>query len=481
MNPFDRLLAAVSPSWALSRARSRLELELYARGYEAATKGERFSDFRATNASSNELIVASFDNVLARARYLERNSWIVKKAQAVYTNNAVGTGIKCKIQSESDAEEKRLQAIWDEWVDTADITGKQSFYGLQSLLFGSLTLTGNGLARIIRQNSSSKSIIPLKLQPLEIDHLDLARNIRGNPEVRNGFELDDLGATTALYLFTRHPQEQSAYTREQSIRIANEDILHLFKQERPGQRLGMSFYSNVILRIKMHDDYDDATLERQRISRSITGFIKNNQGETPPGEKKSLSFPVAPGRVYRLGPNEDFAFANPPDPTDYNGFSKQVLKTISAGLLITYESLTGDLSDVNYSSMRAGWLEFSRNVMSWQDLIIQQLCKPVFRQFSQYAGIRGLYKKDIRAQWIPPRREMLDVVKETDAIIRLIQAGLLPFTDALIEMGKDPEKVIEQLKKDVEKLTALNLSFSWMQDVIAGVGNEAGSQDFGLN
>ncbi|MDQ3230367.1 MAG: phage portal protein, partial [Pseudobdellovibrionaceae bacterium] len=154
------------------------------------------------------------------------------------------------------------------------------------------------------------------------------------------------------------------------------------------------------------------------------------------------------------------------------------------GLMLTYENLTGDLSDVNYSSMRAGWVEFHRNVMTWQDMIIQQMCKPTFQIFAQYAGIRGLYTKPIRAQWIPPRREMLDVVKETDAIIKLMAAGLLPFTDALIEMGKDPEKVINQLQKDVEKLDKLNLNFSWTQDQnpVGAGGNEAtGSEDFSLN
>jgi capsid protein len=39
---------------------------------------------------------------------------------------------------------------------------------------------------------------------------------------------------------------------------------------------------------------------------------------------------------------------------------RQQLRAIAMGMGITYEQLTGDLTNVNYSSIRAGLIEFRR-------------------------------------------------------------------------------------------------------------------------
>ena len=60
------------------------------------------------------------------------------------------------------------------------------------------------------------------------------------------------------------------------------------------------------------------------------------------------------------------------------------LHTISAGFRVPYEVLAGDLSQVNHASIRAGQVEFRRQIdaVRWQ-LFIPMFCTPVWRWFSE--------------------------------------------------------------------------------------------------
>jgi capsid protein len=56
-------------------------------------------------------------------------------------------------------------------------------------------------------------------------------------------------------------------------------------------------------------------------------------------------------------------------------------RAVAAAMGITYEQLTGDLTQVNYSSIRAGLLEFRRRCEAIQHgVIVHQLCRPIWRR-----------------------------------------------------------------------------------------------------
>jgi capsid protein len=61
-------------------------------------------------------------------------------------------------------------------------------------------------------------------------------------------------------------------------------------------------------------------------------------------------------------------------------------RAVAAAMGITYEMLTGDLTQVNYSSIRAGLLEFRRRCEAIQHgVIVHQLCRPVWQAWMTQA------------------------------------------------------------------------------------------------
>ena len=146
-----------------------------------------------------------------------------------------------------------------------------------------------------------------------------------------------------------------------------------------------------------------------------------------------------PGMIAYMKPGESVTFADPKASGGYGEYMGIQLHAIAAGLGVTYEQLTGDLSQVNYSSYRAGHLEFRALAerQRWQ-LMINQFCAPVWRRFMSVGFAAGaLRRPDVRAEWVAPPWQSIDPVKEADADLTLMRAGLKTLRDALTERGKD--------------------------------------------
>ena len=122
-------------------------------------------------------------------------------------------------------------------------------------------------------------------------------------------------------------------------------------------------------------------------------------------------------------------------------------KSKFATLGITYEQLTGDLSQVNYSSLRAGLLEFRRFVetLRWH-VIVPKACNPIWRHFIDRAYISGIVGKQIyKVSWTPPKFEQVDPYKDAMADTQMMRNGTLTLKEAIARQGFDPEAQIAEI------------------------------------
>lgn len=99
-----------------------------------------------------------------------------------------------------------------------------------------------------------------------------------------------------------------------------------------------------------------------------------------------------------LLPGEDIKFSSPADVGgSYEMFQYRTLLAISAALGVPYTNVTGDLKAANYSSIRAGTVEFRRRLNQFQEMtMIYQLCRPVWRRWLETAVLVGALRL---AEW----------------------------------------------------------------------------------
>ena len=138
-----------------------------------------------------------------------------------------------------------------------------------------------------------------------------------------------------------------------------------------------------------------------------------------------------------------------------------------------YELLTGDLKGVNFSSGRMGWLHFARRVDVWQwRMLIPQLCERVWGWFIEAQALtQGGVLESAGAEWVPPRREMVDPKTETENVKERLRQGLLTWPNALRELGiTDPLEHANEIAKANKLFDELGLVLDCDPRKVSGAG-----------
>ena len=167
-----------------------------------------------------------------------------------------------------------------------------------------------------------------------------------------------------------------------------------------------------------------------------------------------------------LDPGEDVKFSTPADVGGtYEAFIKQQLRAIAVGLGITYEQLTCDLSGVNYSSIRAGLLEFRRRCTALQhNLMVFQFCRPIWNKWLELAILANVIEMPndptfSLVKWIPQGFSWVDSAKEQKAQNDAVRSGFKSRAEVVSELGYDVEEIDAEIAADKERAEQYGLHF----------------------
>jgi len=432
------------------------------RKYEGASKSKRLSRWVTGSTSANAEISTGLVHLRNRARDLRRNNPYAAKAIQVLTSNVIGDGVQTQFRGDNATP---VHELWKQWAESTaiDFDGRHNIYGLQRLLWDAVAESGEVF---IRKRYSAVQKVPLQYQILESDFLDTNRTEPGQDGnyIVQGVEFDPQGRRVAYYIFETHPGSYEAGSIGFSLksnRIPASEIRHVYRMDRPGQARGVPWLSPVIVRLKDLDDYEDAQLMRQKIAACFTAFVRDisaDFSDEDECDEEDLGDRLEPGIIEHLPSGKTIEFTKPPEVQGYKEYLSSVLHGIAAGIGVTYEALTGDLSQVNFSSARMGWLEFGRNIKAWREhILFAHALNPIAEDFLEVAAIMGLRVENLTYIHVAPTREMIDPTKEVPAIVDAIRAGLTTLSDELMAQGKDPAEHLAQYKKDQDTLDGLGL------------------------
>lgn len=438
---------------------------LLARRYDAASKTARLSGWR-TPGTDADAANADPQTIRNRCRDLVRNNPWAAKGVSVIVNNAVGFGIRANITAGSKLRTRRAQDLWQAWAETTacDADGLLDFYGIQALAFRSLIESGECLIRLRPRRPEDGLPVPMQLQLLEPDMIadDAYVLTRANPNTGNtiyrGIEFDPLGRRVAYWLYRIHPGADTLEYSSEITRVPATEIIHLFRRDRPGQDRGVSWLAPVVVTLRELGIYEDALLKRQQIANLFAGFITSDDPAAFEAELNDELPDLQPGTMYMLANGRSVTFNEPPKAESDPAFRDACLRAIAAGLGVTYESLTGNLSEVNFSSARLGAMEFGRSLDAWAwNLFIPRVCQGVFAWFQQMATASGVDLTDARAEWTPPSRTLVDPAKEFNALLTAVKTGVMSLPEAIRSQGYDPVALAEEQAEYLGVLDSLGI------------------------
>ena len=466
-NWMDHAIASVAPRMAARRVLARQAFETLTRGYDGASKGRRTEGWRAPGSSADTEIGVAGALLRDRMRDLVRNNPHAAKAVAVLVNNIVGSGIMPRAASGDDKLDRKVDALFTRWTADCDADGQLDFYGLQTLICREIVEAGEVLVRRRLRRAGDGLAVPLQLQVLEADFLDATKRGDASPtRIVQGIEFDPVGKRRAYWLYTDHPGDAQGSLRggTASRPVPATEIAHIYEKQRTQVR-GVPWGAPVIRSLRDLDDYEVAELVRKKTEACVTAIVfgddESQQGIAPTvvdadGNRVEQ---FEPGLIAYARGGKDIRFNQPSATGGYGEYKRASLHTISAGFRVPYELLTGDLSQVNYSSIRAGLVEFRRQIdaVQWQ-LFIPMFCAPVWRWFTEAAWAAGqIPSPDVPVEWSPPKFEAVDPQKDAMAHLLSIRSGTMTLAEVIAKQGRNPDAVLAEIAATNAKLDALGI------------------------
>ena len=462
MNRFERILSGIAPGIAVKRAEARARmaaLDGVTMAYDGATTGRRSQGWRVVSTDANAENLPALSRMRDVARDMVRNNPHAANGKRVLRQNIVGPGIIPAVQARSKTRRKLIEQLLKDHFDTTDCDarGQTNLYGLQDQVIGAVAEGGEALVRWRPRKRSDGLALPFQLEVLEGDYLDMSVDgtLRNGNIAIQGVEFDLLGRRVAYWIYKNHPGSYSGLGSTASSRVPADRVAHVYRIDRPGQVRGITWFSAVILKMRDLADYADAQLVRQKVAACFAAFITGTEGVAQDAQGATIDtsgsgFAVEslePGMIQRLRDGEEVTFGTPPSVGDYEAYKRAELRDVAVGLGVTYESLAGDYSNVNFSSGRMGWIEFHRTVTGAQNhMLIPQLCAPVGRWFMEAAATVAGDLADARLTWTAPRREMINPLEEYKALAFAVRNGFMSMPDALLSLGLDPQDHVDQIK-----------------------------------
>jgi lambda family phage portal protein len=470
----------------LRTVRQRLARLIYPlqRMYAAARQGRLTAGWQANQTSADAELNSSLDTLRARSRALVRDNAYARRARTIIVNNVIGSGIG--LQAAVQNNRKRLvttvndgiEAAWEDWAraENCHVGGALHFSDLERLAMGEVFEAGEVFIRK-HYRAVGASRVALSLEVIEAERVAASYTVP-NPThpITMGVEHDQWHRPVAYWFRTRHPNEPRLQPGEVDalVRIPAREIIHLRLVKRWPQTRGEPWLHAVSSDLNDMGGYIEAEIVAARASASIVGFIQRPEADAESTVAGQQQMQMEPGMIEHLAPGEEFNGFAPNRPnTGADPFLRMMLRKTAAGVDVSYESLSRDYSQSNYSSSRLALLDDRDTWRHLQAWFIRSLRDPLYREWLGLAVLGGAIRS-IGAQDFLLRREYyeqvrfkprgwswVDPTKEVEAYKQAVLCGFATVSDVIAATGggADLEDVLNARRRELDLMQSLDLSF----------------------
>lgn len=478
-------------------------LRTFQNKYDGAGRGRRMASWDAPSSGPNAAIDTGLQTLRNRSSDAVRNDWSGESIVTKWVTNLIGIAITPRFRRiKNKGRRDRVNNLFADFVREADADCILNLFGMQTLITRSWLERGEAFARRRYRRASDGLAVPMQVQLLEAEmvpnfNADQFKGMSAANKIRSGFEYDPRGKRVAFWVYKEHPNDNpgtigSAPSADLLVRIPAEDMVHLFEPKRIGQRRGVSILAPILARLRNINDYEDVTLERQKIANLFVAFIRRtlpNLDPTDPNHamlsgmvaeldaEGSPLVPMRPGLLQELDDGQEVTFANPPDPsTTYSDYMRTSHLGTAAGGGVPYELMSGDIAGVSDRALRVVINEFRRfnEQRQWQ-IIIPMFCERVIRWFAEAALLSGAIDADefddvVRAEHAPHGWAYIHPVQDVQGKALEVKNGFKSRSGVIGAHGDDPDAIDAERAEDAARERALGLPVTGMAEGAAQTG-----------
>jgi len=407
------------------------------RAYDGASFGRFPSNFRS-GRTVNEVSAAQ-PTLMARGRFLYQNNPYFRNAANVWAAALTGAGI---------TPSPRI-ANWDSFVRAADADGRSTLYGLWYRAVLAWITDGEAFITWIETDQGPK----LRLIPSDMIDMSDTRTLEDGRQVINGIEHDADGVRTAYYISPARPTDQFA-TYAPPVRVPASEVIHLYSPEGIGAVRGVSWAASVIARFAELGQLEDSLLVQAKVAALHCGVVTDMNGTTADPYAETPAS-LEPGSMIRLGAGLDVKFPTLPQAPLSIELAQMQLRAIAMGMGLPEYLLSGDMRNANFSSMRSSMIAWRQRVevLQYQE-VVPTLCDPIYSRVALASG-----ENAAPPEWYVPPIPWVDPLKDAEAEIALINAGLKSRRQAVAATGYNIEELDAEIAADRAREKSLGLTF----------------------
>lgn len=477
---YQQRIKAFKAQHGIGRSRMAPSRPPLRRGYEAGQLTRLTNDWNPGQLTADADIRFDTITLRNRARQMETsNEWVAKILRSMENNilaDEVGFSLQMKATYPPDFSKQdtianaKIEQSWAKWsqMDNCTIEGEDTLYDVLNLCLRSAIRDGGCLIRKFVDPKANEFGFALKL--IEIDYLDHNyTTILGNGNyVIMGVEKTPDGRRVAYWLFAYHPGDLLFGPAPRNrIRVPASEIIHYFFKERITQSIGVPRFAPAMIRLRHLREYEIAEIIAAREAANKGGYWSSDRGDTYKGEDEFTTGPNGPektgtiadsepGMADEVPPGMTFTTYDPQHPTQQFGdFVHGALLGAAAGVGLSYMSLTGDLRDANYGSMRGGSLDEREGFKKVQSHMIRHILLPIFKPWLEASILSGAINLPFSklAQFNKPRFKgrrwpWIDPLTDIQAAAMGIDALLDSRTNYTEQTGVDLEDLYQQLEDE---------------------------------
>ena len=471
---------------------------MFQRMFDAGSSDRLTQSWTSMPMTADDVIRRNLRVLVARCREQAANNGYARKFIGMCHQNIVGPRgllLQAKAMDSNGKPDltanSAIEKAFEQWAaaEHCDVTGQQSWRSIQNSCVVSAAKDGEFMLQLVYGKDAGEWGFALQMLdpqrcPVDFDQSPLSTG----GFIRHGIEYNRYGRPVAYYFTTTNELESDyCYGGRNYVKVPAEQIIHGFVPEMVGQKRGLPWMATGLWRLKMLEEFEKAALVNARVSAAKGGFFQWQQGAGPEVEEdQELYMDGELGGFYELPEGVEFKAWNPDYPTgEFAAFHKCLLRGISSGWKVAYNSLANDLEGVNFSSIRQGALDEREHWKELQEWLIESLASRVFKAWLPVALLNRKIitatgavlpprklDKYLQASWQARRWQWIDPKADTLAATTSMGSLLASPSQIIRDQGRDPETVWREIAEDLESMQSSGIP---PEAITAAMNSESGS------
>lgn len=503
-------------------------------GYDGAKRFDQLGNWNSPLRTADQEVLPSKPVLDARAHDTLRNDGYVAGGAALHKDNIVGAQYRLNARPKSLALFGKVDPVWEREfqaeVETKfnlaaesdrkwfDAKGTKTLTDIVRLAVGAYVAGGEVLSTAQWLNNRGR---PFNTAIQMIDPQRLSDPMIKSPGIRTvgGVEIDQFGAPVAYHIRNGRQYNQ-LLELDKWVRVparrrwGRQMVLHIFEETRPEQTRGVAAMVSALSETRMTKELRKVELQRAVVAATYAASMESELpdaqifqmmggGDAPkPGDNPTLDWMedylgaverytggaknllIDGARIPILPPGTKLKVQAPTSGGPMGDrFEQSLLRYIAAALGVSYEQLSRDYSQTNYSSARTAIGETRRFMASRKRMVADGTANFVYRLWLEEMvnanAIEALKRPNIpnwydglnadaysNCEWLGAGWGMIDPLKETQALVLQVNSGLTTRERAAAQIhGSDYRDDFQQMAREKEEAEAFGLNFQGNTDM----------------